>query len=348
MGRAKVLAVALALVGGLVLAILGTAGDKAERRGGEPQVGVPHPRRPAPGASVTAASVSLRLPPGWHGRGAAPNGAGAESLPLVLRAANFRLSLRDDLAAHPPMRGDGIRITVLEFPLVQAGTRTFQSADLPIAVARAGLARRLPGFPARHAVARRRVTISGRPFTVFAEFGSGSPTAAALERANAVLETLTVAPRAESDPRYWAEIRRPLRLAPVASDACPLSRAARVAPDAGLALGRGPVFAVVGGPAGHVSLRDDLVTRGWYHHKTLWAVAPDYRGPIVVRGRRLDGPGSVRFNRIRDSELRLAEAAGSARWRYFATHTLVRAPGCYGLQADGRSFSRRIVFYAQG
>jgi hypothetical protein len=345
MRRTKILAVALVLAGALVLALLGEEDNIVPPRGDSP-VAASQPLPPAAGGSVTAARVSLSLPAGWHGRAAAPSANGPTALPLVLRVSNSRPALDHDLAAYPPIRGDGIRITLMEFPLVQAGTRAFRFTDLPIAVARTELVTGRPGFPARHAVARHRVTISGRPFTVFTEFGRASPTAAAVKRANAVLETMTVAPRAESDPRYWAGIRRPLRLAPAAGRPCPLSPAARVAPDAGLALGRGPVYAVVGSHAGDVSLRGDLVTRGWYHHKTLWTAAPEYRGPIIVRGRRLDRPGVVRFDRIRGGELRLPEAR-SGRWRYFPSETLVRGPGCYGLQVDGRTFSTRIVFYAR-
>jgi hypothetical protein len=88
---------------------------------------------------------------------------------------------------------------------------------------------------------------------------------------------------------------------------------------------------------------------GSYWHKTLWAVVPRYRGPVLVRGRRIDRRGTVRF----------ASDDGVYTWlrlpdhrflppqrRYFPTNTLLRGPGCYALQIDGLSFSEVVVFRA--
>lgn len=43
----------------------------------------------------------------------------------------------------------------------------------------------------------------------------------------------------------------------------------------------------------------------WSGNKVLWIVAPAYRGPVLIRGGRLDGPGALRFNLGLDPPSRL-------------------------------------------
>ncbi len=73
--------------------------------------------------------------------------------------------------------------------------------------------------------------------------------------------------------------------------------------------------------------------------------APALRRPVLVRGRRLDGAGLVRFGRgvVPARELRLP--AGTSEQPSF---TRVRSLGCYAYQIDGVGFSRVIVFRATG
>jgi hypothetical protein len=96
---------------------------------------------------------------------------------------------------------------------------------------------------------------------------------------------------------------------------------------------------------------------GWGGQKVLWAASPDYRAPVLIRGRRLDAPGEVRFSHPGGralKELRLPATAtwatgpGLAKgWRYFPTYTRLRKTGCYAYQVDGTSFSRTLVFKAE-
>lgn len=90
----------------------------------------------------------------------------------------------------------------------------------------------------------------------------------------------------------------------------------------------------------------------WLATRVTWRAAPGYRGPVLIRGRRLGGPGSVGFgegHRPYD-ELQLmssgrgapVRAAGGGR--AWLTLTRVRTPGCYAYQVDGSSFSTVIVF----
>jgi hypothetical protein len=91
---------------------------------------------------------------------------------------------------------------------------------------------------------------------------------------------------------------------------------------------------------------------------------PSYRGPILTRGRRLDGPHAIRFllGGREEPEVRLPSGPWDERttplmvwdrsahpppgWRVAAVDVLLRAGGCYGLQVDGRTFSYTIRFLA--
>ena len=100
---------------------------------------------------------------------------------------------------------------------------------------------------------------------------------------------------------------------------------------------------------------------GWYWNKVVWARDPQYTGPVVIRGRQLDGPATLRFQWIREGNPspELARSSlhvppyspessrltdGSGWWEEIMTYVVVRAPGCYGVQIDGVDFSTTIVF----
>ena len=70
---------------------------------------------------------------------------------------------------------------------------------------------------------------------------------------------------------------------------------------------------------------------------------PRYAGRVLVRGRRLDGPGLVRFGRGLVPALELRMPAGRREQPSF---TRLRSPGCYAYQVDGRTFSRVVIFRA--
>jgi hypothetical protein len=162
----------------------------------------------------------------------------------------------------------------------------------------------------------------------------------------------------------WAKLQRPLHIGRLPAGAlCPVSRAARAfgAYRVGRGLGRGPVYPIVG-----TALRiefpppgiSEFTVGGWGGQRVLWFVAPRYRGPVLIRGRRLDGPDRLRFDRGAVPGLQLRIASGAAgRWpvgvtlddgqRYRRSYTRVRAPGCYAYQVDGTSFSYTVVFRAE-
>jgi hypothetical protein len=158
----------------------------------------------------------------------------------------------------------------------------------------------------------------------------------------------------------WASLHRRLHL-PRLTDgaACPLSQVDRRIPwkraniFGGEGIGRGPVYP--GLPSAFfMATRDEQYGSRWFGTKVFWYVLPSYRGPALIRGRRLDGPQRIGFNgrRIPDRELRIARGQ-TVSWdgqppgsRGVPSNVRVSAPGCYGFQIDGTSFSRIVVVRA--
>jgi hypothetical protein len=165
-----------------------------------------------------------------------------------------------------------------------------------------------------------------------------------------------------STPSAPIRLDRPLHLPRVsASGGCPRTSGGLRAKGVAIALGRGPVYPVLGMAAappaagGVAGLRSDFHVLGWYLHKTLWAISPMYTGPILVRGERLDQPGAVRFGAgassprgsVQQSKPILRQPSDTSReWRYLPGYTLLRGSGCYGFQIDGTGFSQVVVFSA--
>jgi hypothetical protein len=117
------------------------------------------------------------------------------------------------------------------------------------------------------------------------------------------------------------------------------------------AAGSGPVYALAVGGAPAGTLRVDAVYRdghGWVGQKAPWLIAPTYRGPVLIRGARIDAPGAMRFAFGTGQHLvglriaRHTELQPSG-WRAVPALTLVRGSGCYAYQVDGTTFSHVIV-----
>jgi len=159
------------------------------------------------------------------------------------------------------------------------------------------------------------------------------------------------APDSQALEAAWDALRqRPLALPSIKSGAtCPQSTRRRVERVDGVAIGDGPV-AVQGLDADgalHVAEAplegDDAVV------PVRWIATPAYAGPLLIRGQRLDGPGSLRFGGG-NTQAELAMPAVSALqgpdWRVWGwgQPMVVGAPGCYAVQVDGTDFSEVIVF----
>jgi hypothetical protein len=103
--------------------------------------------------------------------------------------------------------------------------------------------------------------------------------------------------------------------------------------------------------------RSEFAGSVWGGQKVLWFVAPRYRGPVLIRGARLDAADELRFERglVPPAELRIevGEKGGYppgfplVGQRYRPSYTRLRAAGCYAYQVDGTSFSYAVVFRAE-
>lgn len=152
-----------------------------------------------------------------------------------------------------------------------------------------------------------------------------------------------------------ATLDRPLHLPHIAPGArCPVSPLHSLGGFVAPGLGHGPVYPVLGGTALSFTYppRDRFFAgSAWGDNKVLWIATPRYRGPVLVRGRQLDGAHLVRFGQARDpaaamrmnapSAYSLGEPAG---WREWPSITRLAGGGCYGYQVDGTTFSSVIVF----
>jgi hypothetical protein len=190
-------------------------------------------------------------------------------------------------------------------------------------------------------------------------------------------EARTDATRPRTGPpqdESFSELRvRGLRLPRASTGTCPVSGAIRlpgIPAEAGLGPGtttesltRGPIYTVFPG----IPRALDFFSppeRGWRSATILVVSRPSYRGPVLVRGRCLDGPGRIRFDRYLPRPFALRLPSGpwdegpppvlvwdravhpEPGWRAAVAEILVRQGGCHGLQIDGVSFSYEIVFFA--
>jgi len=83
--------------------------------------------------------------------------------------------------------------------------------------------------------------------------------------------------------------------------------------------------------------------------KVLWVIAPRYSGPVLIRGRQVDGSKPLWFqlggNQPALPEMQLPPGTIPG-WRAWPSATLLTKAGCYAWQVDGTSFSTVIVFRA--
>jgi hypothetical protein len=160
----------------------------------------------------------------------------------------------------------------------------------------------------------------------------------------------------------WSKLHRPLHLPVVAPGSpCPVSKVdrrvnwGRTHIFGGSGIGPGPVYPGLGERSGLLyGTREVMFGGPWFGEKVFWYVAPSYRGPVLLRGRQLDGSRRLGFNgkRIPLPELRIAPS-DSVRWqgqppgsRGVPSDVRLLAAGCYGFQIDGTIFSRVVVVTA--
>ncbi len=149
-----------------------------------------------------------------------------------------------------------------------------------------------------------------------------------------------------------AGLTRPLHLPRLAPGArCPVTtgRDSTTRYVGGLMFGDTPVqmiFGDRGDPArGLVELGAPEQT-SWLAAENSLLISPDYRGPVLLRGRRLDSPGTAFFDGSTVSSY--VDPPHDANTQSDGSRTppasvFVRSAGCYGFQIDGTTFSETIV-----
>jgi hypothetical protein len=155
----------------------------------------------------------------------------------------------------------------------------------------------------------------------------------------------------------WASLRTPLHLPALAAGArCPVSHLDARIPwkrinTFGSGIGTGPVYPGLGDRNGLLFATRSQYGGPWFAAKVFWYVRPSYRGPVLIRGARLDGAETIGFDAgtLPGAELRI-KAGQTVSWerqplgsRGVPSAVRVTAPGCYAFQMDGTSFSRVVV-----
>ena len=88
----------------------------------------------------------------------------------------------------------------------------------------------------------------------------------------------------------------------------------------------------------------------WYAgaQGVIFLTDPRYTGPVVVRSMRLDGTGSLTLGgqdatSLAGGAIGLAQTSSPPYWGMWLGMLTASAPGCYGIQFDGTSFSATAV-----
>jgi hypothetical protein len=146
--------------------------------------------------------------------------------------------------------------------------------------------------------------------------------------------------------------QRPLRVPTLPPGApCPTAHGQKITSTLGLLSGEGPVYALglrADGALDYVPPQN-FGGGAYGGDKVFFAVQPDYRNWVLVRGRQVDGEHDVRFGNGADprtEDLFLAEGGTPDGWSIGGDYTRVQVPGCYAYQMDGVGFTEIIVFQA--
>jgi hypothetical protein len=149
-----------------------------------------------------------------------------------------------------------------------------------------------------------------------------------------------------------AKLIRPLHFPAATGEHCPATPGRYVSTrDFGAwSLRKGPVGVAIdnAGDLRHGKVNLAQGPSGWENLKTHFFSVPAYQGPFLVRAKRLERPGPVRLGATpaRTAPLVVPRGRtpnGTNGWREIHYFTFVKAPGCYGWQVDGLTFSEVIV-----
>ncbi|MGH2828957.1 MAG: hypothetical protein ACRDJM_00585 [Actinomycetota bacterium] len=139
---------------------------------------------------------------------------------------------------------------------------------------------------------------------------------------------------------------------------CPRPRGRSVHSDLGLAFGDGPVYAILTGApqdtgVGLVRYGAAASNANGAAVKVLWVWDGRYNGGVLVRGRRIDAPGSIPIEAEPPAQAAGAtvtfpggEPLDRSGWHVWGSTARFGAAGCYAFLVDGIGFSSSIVFEA--
>jgi hypothetical protein len=191
---------------------------------------------------------------------------------------------------------------------------------------------------------------SGYAFTSFAIIPAGAcvPGTFAGVAAPGLPPATTPTPSPSPSPPQvdWAPLTaKPLNLQPLSSGArCPVSPPVDLVVTTNGPKKGGPNYGFGQGPV-YVSGQTS-----WYAgtQGILFLTDPKYTGPVLVRSMRLDGTGSLTLSgqgatTLANGAIGLAETSSPPYWGMWLGMVSPSAPGCYGIQFDGTSFSSRAV-----
>lgn len=90
---------------------------------------------------------------------------------------------------------------------------------------------------------------------------------------------------------------------------------------------------------------------GWTLAKAPLMMKKVFRQPLLVRGRRIDGPGGLGFSgyagRQPFAAMQFPPVGYTIPLGDYKAHSLsvwAATPGCYALQIDGKTFSESVIF----
>ena len=151
----------------------------------------------------------------------------------------------------------------------------------------------------------------------------------------------------------WAPfLARPLALPAVARGAsCPVSDRQNIETQInGPKTGNGPNYGYGRWPV-YLSGQTEWYSDG--SQGVIVLTSPEYTGPVLVRAKRLDGAGAVTFTGIGQDlgagATGIAQGGAPPYWGAAWGTLTFSAPGCYGIQFDGQSFtSVAVIEVAKG
>jgi hypothetical protein len=190
---------------------------------------------------------------------------------------------------------------------------------------------------------------SGYAFTSFAFIPAGACVQGTFAGVAATgLPPATTPTPSPSPPQIdWTPlIAKPLKLQMLSSGArCPVSPQVDLVVTTNGPKKGGPNYGFGQGP---VYLSGQIL---WYagSQAVIFLTNPKYTGPLLVRGMRLDGPGSLTISgqgatTLAGGAIGLAQTSSPPYWGMWIGGLTPSAAGCYGIQFDGTSFSANAVF----